>query len=211
MLENRDLISNLSFLYSSRETNLTARIQSLRDEAESVAQELLDLEKVNEFFQGYIALKSEKTRKFIEDVVNRGLEYIFQGRIRVEVISDIKSNRVVYDLVIHDEESKVSGGRESHGGGISAVVALLFKFLANYLTHRCPLLVEDESLSDVSFHYQERLSRFIADLSKEFGYCVLLTSHQQELDKFGNYIYTLSKVNGKTVIEDKERGILDES
>ena len=210
MEDLQSFVSNLSFLYANQEAELERKLSALRSEADGIAVELSLLERVNEFFQNYITVKSEKTRRFIEDVVNRGLVYIFQNRIRVSITSEVKNNRVMYDVQIHDDESDVVGGWESHGGGISAVVALLFKFLSNYLTHKCPLLVEDESLSDVSFHYQERLSQFLADLAKEFHYDVLLTSHQQELDKYGRSIYTIAKANGKTYIENIEKGLTDE-
>ncbi len=193
-------VSNLLFFYKRRTGELEQKIEEKKKERESMELREVKLTKVNEFFQQQIEFRTVKTRQFIESIVNRGLGYIFQGQIRVEIQSEIKANKVYYDVVIFDDTSNVSGGRESHSGGVQAIVAFLFKFVANYLTKKMPVMVEDESLSDVSFHYQERLSNFLAEICEEFRYDLLLISHQPQLDQAANIRYELEKHGDETVI-----------
>lgn len=195
-------LGNLVYYYQIERDNSKGRLSSLQSRKDSLSSELLVLEKVNKFFQDYIQYRTNSTKKFIEDIVNRGLVFVFEDDISIEILTDVKHNKVVYDVVVHDKRSGIAGGKNSHGGGVWAVVAFIFKFVASYLTHKIPLLVEDESLADVSFHYQEKLSAFIKELCRDFQYDLLLISHQEALNSFADVSFELEKIKSVTVIKN---------
>lgn len=194
-------VGNLLFHYEEKGRDLESRLKGLRDRADGLSADLSDLNEVNSYFQEYIRFKMERTRNFIQEVVNSGLTYIFGEDICVEITSSIKNNRVTYGVLINDRRNGISGGEESHGGGVLAVVSFLFRFVFNYLQKNLNFMLLDESLTFVSFHYQARLSKFISDLCKRFDYDILLISHQEELNKSADVIYEFSKVGGETRIE----------
>lgn len=178
-----------------------SKISQLTTNMKNAEEEVVILEKVNQFFQKVIEFKTETTRNFIKEVVNDGLHYVFGEKIQIDITSAIKNNKITYSIAIINSDGE-SGTKESYGGGVLAVISFLLKLTIHYLDKQYPLIVLDESLTFVSENYQERLSLFIREISEKFGYDVLLVSHQPKLNTHANKIYEITKKNEISSIKE---------
>ena len=200
MIPSVSVLDNLVFLNESRLREAEGTLSSRMSSLQAMTTRMAVLTDVNEFFQKYIQFRTETTRKFIENIVNRGLSFIFQDNVRVEIVPEVKANKTYYDVVVIDDRKGVEGGWDSHGGGIMVVVSFIFRFVSRYLEKKYPIMVEDESMADVSYHYQERLSQFISQLCKELQCDLLLVSHQELLNTKADIIYDLTHDGVETKI-----------
>lgn len=178
-----------------------SKISQLTVNMKNAEEEVVILEKVNQFFQKVIEFKTETTRNFIKEVVNDGLHYVFGEKIQIDITSAIKNNKITYSIAIINSDGEL-GTKESYGGGVLAVISFLLKLTIHYLDKQYPLIVLDESLTFVSENYQERLSLFIKEISEKFGYDVLLVSHQPKLNTHANKIYEITKKNEISSIKE---------
>lgn len=178
-----------------------SKISQLTINMKNAEEEVVILEKVNQFFQKVIEFKTETTRNFIKEVINDGLHYVFGEKIQIDITSAIKNNKITYSIAIINSDGEL-GTKESYGGGVLAVISFLLKLTIHYLDKQYPLIVLDESLTFVSENYQERLSLFIKEISEKFGYDVLLISHQPKLNTHANKIYEITKKNEISSIKE---------
>lgn len=186
-------VSSLRFHLAKTLDTLEVKSEAKRKEIDDLNYRLMQLDDVNIYFQKNITYLTEGTRSFVETLVNRGLTFIFGEGVSVSIVDKVQSNKTLYSLRVVDARTGAEGLTDSHGGGVMAVVSFLFRFLVSVKTQRAPVLVLDESFTFVSREYHERLSEFLRMISDEYGYDILLVSHQPALKEFANKVYTLDR------------------
>lgn len=107
-----------------------------------------------------------------------------------------------YSLSI--KQGEVEGTLESFGGGVLSLVSFIMLVSTIVLKEKRRFIVLDESLNAVSFVYQEPLSNFMRQLCDDFGFDILLISHQPELDTHASSQYLVTKGNKGTKITLKD-------
>jgi DNA repair exonuclease SbcCD ATPase subunit len=151
--------------------------------------------------------KLEKRKTFILKIINQALVDIFEEDYKIDIVpQDMKGKSVAstqkYDIVfLHNglEIAKNADLLASNGGGVLSIVSLFFKVLIGYLYSKNKFFIFDESLSQVSPQYRERLSLFLREFCANYDFTLVVVSQTEELERHANLVY---EVDGG-VDEDK--------
>lgn len=198
-------------------TELEARLQRLKDEKLGVSKtieilteqnsklnadiqrlmsEVSILESCATFFNKTIELKVDEVSTKIEDIINKGLAYIYGADYRFKLHKSIKRNKTTFSFELCNIETGVAGFEETHGGGIMALISFLFRIVVIAILNKPRLIMLDETLSAVSIEYQEKLSNFIKQIADDMGFVIIIISHQPTLAEKSNIQYIVSKAQG---------------
>jgi DNA repair exonuclease SbcCD ATPase subunit len=181
-------------------SRLSGEAALLRGEADGLQDRLGKLDRVNIYFNTLVEQSITENRLFIESLINRCLSEVFDGGYAVRILEKKSGVRVIRYLEIMDTVSGISGGKESHGGGVLAVISFLLRFVISYKFRFYPLLILDEPFSFVSKEYRSRLSRFVKELCKQFGYTILVISHEEEISEYADKTVVLYKSGENTLM-----------
>lgn len=105
------------------------------------------------------------------------------------------------DLLVKDDAVEVE--LFSKGGGLTDILALLFRVLAlqQGQAGRIRTLILDEPLKSVDAATARRTSAFLRMLSERLGIHVFMVTHRPELLEEATEVFTVKKVAGETKIE----------
>ena len=149
-------------------------------------------------------LKSRKDT--ILNIINTALKDIFDDAIYIDIEQEVNKNgRVKYNIVFYQQGITIAKNDElleSNGGGILAVISILFKILIGYLYSKNRLYIFDESFAQVSPQYRERLSLFMRQFAEKYNFTIILVSQTNDLNKFAHIEYNVNyKYDSKNIKE----------
>jgi hypothetical protein len=169
---------------------------------ESLEKETTNLREVTAFFNEYIAVMTVEKIEAIEVMVNYGLAFVFGNKVSIKIDKEYKNNKTFFSLNII--KGDLIGQAESFGGGVSALISLIFRIFVVKHYNFYPLVTLDESLSFVSYQYQEKTSMLLREMSEKLGVNILLVSHQVKLNTHAHSIVTLALNSSKGQLEKLE-------
>lgn len=103
--------------FNAKKDILTNECDDLKKKAEEYSTEIIILEETNRFFMSAIQGKIEEVRHRVEDVINRGMSYVFKSDDIVLTVSTvIKNNKTQFVVTLRDGEVESSKLRDSFGG-----------------------------------------------------------------------------------------------
>ena len=185
--------------------------QALNNELSSVNLKLAEdestlslIEKSLSALQKLTDLKKKETTKKIEDIISYGLQTIFEdSSYQFKIVDSIKRKQVVYDFRVYSDAFKSEDGvsiLDSRGGGVIAVVSFLLRLLLLCMVDKKAerFLALDEPFTALSKNYHENLVQVVKQITEKLGVQMLVVSHQESLDSFGDVVYELRQVNGVT-------------
>lgn len=175
---------------------LSSQSKKLNSEIDSLTNEISILESCATFFNKTIELKVDEVSTKIEDIINKGLAYIYGADYRFKLHKSIKRNKTIFSFELCNIETGVAGFEETHGGGIMALISFLFRIVVIAILNKPRLIMLDETLSAVSIEYQEKLSNFIKQIADDMGFVIIIISHQPTLAEKSNIQYIVSKAHG---------------
>ena len=172
----------------SRQEIAENELKNLEFERRFLVNRISDLDKTIDYLAKLLEYKSRDSIQFMIDLVNDGLKSIFfDQNLSIRFDSSIKNNKLQYKLIILNDG--VEGSNESFGGGVLAVISMIFRFAIAHQMKLAKLLVFDESLSFVSAQYRDNVSEFLNAIAKRFGYAIILISHDFGASK----VYVITK------------------
>jgi len=170
--------------YLQDKADLTTKIGLLEHQQEVLA-------KSSEALKAILQTLVEDEREGVQNLITEGLRAIFDDqRLSFKIISSIKRGRVNIDFQVVDEDTGITGDVvDSFGGGVVNIVSLLFRFITAMKLGLYPLLVLDESLSNVSEEYIENTGKFLKSLCSKTKFDVLLVTHQPRFIEHADLAY----------------------
>jgi len=161
-----------------------------------------------EMFKDY---KLNSRKDTILNIINTALKDIFDDAIYIDIEQEVKSNgSIKYNIIFFQQGIAIAKNEElleSNGGGILAVISILFKILIGYLYSKNRLYIFDESFAQVSPQYRERLSLFLRQFAEKYNFTIILVSQTSDLNKFAHIEYNVNFKYDKDIkelyIEDK--------
>ncbi|EJF06161.1 hypothetical protein ThvES_00017680 [Thiovulum sp. ES] len=178
-------------MLSASKAMLQSDIDDLISDITKTESEISLLVKTSEFFYTTIETRVTSLSHKIEHIINSGLSYIYGESFNLKIQSRKRGKR--QEFFIELTKNGVTGLSEKHGGGVLAVVSLLFKIVFISILKHNKLSIFDESLSFVSKEYQLRLSEFLNKLSKDMGLSIVVISHQPLLSEYATKVYVSQK------------------
>jgi len=174
-------------------------IDSLKEEIHLKNVEINILEKLKNY-------KLESKKDFILNIINTALADIFQDSIRIDIEQEVtKSGKVKYNIVFYQNEIQIAKNEElleSNGGGVLSIISVLFKILIGYIYSKNKFYIFDESFSQVSPNYRERLSLFLRKLAEQYGFTIVIVSQTGDLNIHAHRLY---EIDYKYVNQSKRR------
>lgn len=175
---------------------LSNQNKKLNNEIGALINEISVLDSCATFFNKTIELKVDEVSSKIEDIINKGLAYIYGADYRFKLHKSIKRNKTTFSFELCNIESGVAGFEETHGGGIMSLISFLFRIVVIAILNKPRLIMLDETLSAVSIEYQEKLSNFIKQIADDMGFTIVVISHQPTLAEKSHIQYVVSKAQG---------------
>ncbi len=178
--------------------------ERLQTEKDTFSNDLLKLEKDLYDWDGAKTLlellknyKLEKRKDFILNVINQALVDVFQESYRIDILpKDMKGKSAAstqkYDIIFYHNDIEIAKNEEllsSNGGGVLSIASLFFKLLIGYLYSKNKFYIFDESLSQVSPQYRERLSLFLKKFCEKYGFTLVIVSQTEELERHADLVY----------------------
>lgn len=190
-METLEELQDLSKENATLLGNCNKRITKGQDKVKQLAEEIHILDTVNSFFTKTVESKVTDTKHQIEDIINTGLRFIFEGEITLRL--DTLERRGRTEFILNVLNGEVEGLRETHGGGVLAVISFLFKTVIAVVFEHKRFLIYDETLTFVSKEYQEKVSEFISTMCKDMNFDIALISHQPLLNTYADIVYKATK------------------
>lgn len=182
-------------LLSSAKSELKKKSQEL-SEAELEAQTISLATKILEH---YLESVSHSVSGTLEALMESALSVFNMGvQVKLEYTEGALGG---YRPVI--TQDGVEGGVESFGGGVMSLISFIMLVATIVLKKKKRFIVLDETLKEVSVHFQEPLSRFMRQLCDDFEFTILLISHQPELNTESSIHYEVGTGKHGTTITRK--------
>lgn len=150
-------------------------------------------------------VKSESNRfiKQLEELLNFGVKTIFDDRdYSVEIVTE-ENNRASIHLKYMDEDGNMISPdvRDSVGGGIKTVIAILLNTFFLFQYGITKLLILDEALSQLSSEYLPNLFGLLDELAKKNGLKLLLITHDDRMTEYASRQYIVEDHKAKLVLK----------
>ena len=150
-------------------------------------------------------VKSESNRfiKQLEELLNFGVKTIFDDRdYSVEIVTE-ENNRASIHLKYMDEDGNMISPdvRDSVGGGIKTVIAILLNIFFLFQYGITKLLILDEALSQLSSEYLPNLFGLLDELAKKNGLKLLLITHDDRMTEYASQQYIVEDHKAKLVVK----------
>ena len=205
---------NELFLVAHRHKGLIDGIQQdifrIRDDLNRKEKELQQLQVLHanmDWCYRYLdaLVKSESNRfiKQLEELLNFGVKTIFDDRdYSVEIVTE-ENNRASIHLKYMDEDGNMISPdvRDSVGGGIKTVIAILLNIFFLFQYGITKLLILDEALSQLSSEYLPNLFGLLDELAKKNGLKLLLITHDDRMTEYASQQYIVEDHKAKLVVK----------
>ena len=171
----------------SRLVNEKDRILDSFNKIASERDELNDVKTLISNVRDYVISK-DKDR--LENFINTALSDIFQRNYRLSIDESKKG----WDFFFYENENLIAVSSDllsNVGGGVSAVLGVLFRFYIGLISKNELFFMLDESFGQVSSENRARLSEYLRSFCEGTKSTVVLVSHSNELDKYAHNIYEL--------------------
>jgi len=140
--------------------------------------------------------KLENKKDFILNVINTAITDIFQDNIRIDIEQEItKAGKIKYNIVFYQNDIQIAKNEElleTNGGGVLSIISVLFKILIGYIYSKNKFYIFDESFSQVSPEYRERLSLFLRNLAEEYNFTIVIVSQTGDLNTHAHMLYKIN-------------------
>jgi len=171
----------------SRLANEKDKILDSFNKIASERDELNDVKTLISEVRDYVISK-DKDR--LENFINTALSDIFQRNYRLSIDESKKG----WDFFFYENENLIAVSSDllsNVGGGVSAVLGVLFRFYIGLISKNELFFMLDESFGQVSSENRARLSEYLRSFCEGTKSTVVLVSHSNELDKYAHNIYEL--------------------
>ena len=171
----------------SRLVNEKDRILDSFNKIGSERDELNDVKTLISKVRDYVISK-DKDR--LENFINTALSDIFQRNYRLNV--DESDNG--WDFYFYENDNLIATSSKlllNVGGGVSAVLGVLFRFYIGLISKNELFFMLDESFGQVSSENRARLSEYLRSFCEGTKSTVVLVSHSKELDEYAHNVYEL--------------------
>ncbi len=179
---------------------LTTEKETQEEELKRIEKDLIDWDGAKTLLELLKNYKLEKRKDFILGVINQALVDVFQEDYRLDIIPrEMKGKSAAstqkYDIVFFHNGIETAKNDEllsSNGGGVLSIASLFFKLLIGYLYSKNKFYMFDESLSQVSPQYRDRLSLFLQEFCKRYGFTLVVVSQTEELETHADIVYEVA-------------------
>lgn len=201
----KERVENVKKIYSEldlKHKSLMSSIKSYSTNIDAHVIKITDGQSASAIVESWVRDLTSAGISQIENLVNNGLEYIFDDRSLKFKIEVPQNSREVY-FKITDEETGVKTNLDENGGGLIVVVSFLIN-IAFLFIHDCrKFMLLDEALTQISDAYIENMFRFISSLIERFGLDILIVSHDLRIKAYASRIYAVSHGGNVKLIKDK--------
>lgn len=160
------------------------------DSFNKIASKRDELKDVKTLISGVRDYVISKDKDRLENFINTALSDIFQRNYRLNV--DESDNG--WDFYFYENDNLIATSSKllaNVGGGVSAVLGVLFRFYIGLISKNELFFMLDESFGQVSSENRARLSEYLRSFCEGTKSTVVLVSHSNELDKYAHNIYEL--------------------
>lgn len=188
---------------------LEDKIEKTEKNIEKLKEDINILDKVNMLFKRSSEFARNQSKKQIESLVTKCLQYVFQEEISFEIeIKELRgrpSAKFYVTNIIDGKEIKLEP-EESKGGGVVDIVSLALR-IAFLETHKPKILgplILDEPAKHVSDEYIYNVSNFLKESSELFNRQIIMITHNNYLASIGDISYKITQLNGESNVEIME-------
>jgi DNA repair exonuclease SbcCD ATPase subunit len=135
----------------------------------------------------------------IEKTVTKGLRAVFGKKISFVVEKKDGARGTSYRLEVKYGDVQ-DDPLETFGGGVVNVTAFLLRIIMVKRFNLAKFLALDESFNNVSEKYVEKVSQMLQILSKDYGYKIVLITHQPKFTVAADKKYEVFEDDGGPVL-----------
>jgi len=139
---------------------------------------------------------NDKREKIIQ-MITLGCQDIFEKNYELKILTndelgESSLKEIKYNIILYKNGIEIAKNEkllESNGGGVLSVISVLIKIIINIIYSKEKFFIFDESMSQVSKKYQEKLSLFIKKLCEKQDLTIVLITHVDDFAIHADYIY----------------------
>jgi ABC-type dipeptide/oligopeptide/nickel transport system ATPase subunit len=173
-----------------------------RSEAGLAQHEESILREADVVLRAILQQKTDEAFREVEELLLRGLQTVFGPEwTKVRINCSQKAGRLWGELTLSQGEHE-GPPLEAFGGGPTSLVSFLLRLLVVRRTGLAPVLLLDETFSQVSASALPELAKFLRMLVDKLGVVILLVTHQPLFAESATRVYRASYENGRTVFRE---------
>ena len=164
------------------------------------------MERVVGVLQKYSKAKEQVLREKLDNIVTKGLRFIFGEGYRSKLEFGINRGqatikpKIITEIDGKELEAEIA---DAHGGGLVDVTSFIYRMLVLSLVkpRRRRVLFLDECFKHLSEEYLEPAGMFMKQLSEKLGIQLIIITHKKQLMDIGDVVYEFSNTNGITEVQ----------
>ena len=196
--------------FKERYLELKGEIKSLSNQLSKKVKNKTELEEKNRLLQKSIDYAESfmnqiisNKKQFIEDFINQALQVCLgEAAPKFSILREDKPSGTIWSYEI--SQGKISGGIDTFGGGVMALISTLFRIILHIILNKEPFIILDESLNHLSSNYHHKLSLFFKKVAREYNISIILITHQSEFLNSSDINLILDKQNGELILIKEE-------
>ena len=192
-LSGPDEYLNRILVATTNHNTFKSQLAEKRQYLEHMVSRRTLLKKVDATMEELVRLRTRGSVEQIENLINQGLNSIFEKKYEFKIESVTKRNMMYYQFWLVEDGKKVKI-MDSKGGGVISVISLLLRIVVILLLKLKPVLVLDESLAQLSREYVDNAAEFFKELGKKLGFTIIMVTHSPEFLTYGDKSYKIKKV-----------------
>lgn len=185
-----------------------ARKGLLQEQLANREKEVSDAERASEIGRMARALleqltdaKREVVRSKIEDLVTHGIQAVFGSEYSFRIEQKTARNNVTFEYrIVHHfgGQTRESGLRGYHGGGLVALVGFLLRVVMVLFIHppRRRILFLDETFANLDSDKRDPLARLLLELGQSLEIQFVLITHSEEYADVADKTYEIRQDSG---------------
>lgn len=148
--------------------------------------------------------QQDQLKQKLEKLVSYALTVIFERTFKFVVDFDSRGQQSEAKFLILDENGVTQPVKDAHGGGILVVVAYILRAIVMMSSQPrlSPIMIDDESLVQVSAEFRPRLIEFLRKFAESANLQLIMITHQEDLKEIADKIYRFTLVGGVTEVKE---------
>ena len=190
------------FLKESQKNDIISSLNSLEQKEHDLGELLKLKQNVEEFLKKMSTTLRKDTIEKLEEIITTALQHILGEDISFKIETPNDKPEAYFYIVNNYSGTIVQNEPEdSRGGGIIDIVSVALRLAVAELCHIEGPLILDEPAKHLSAEYKDNFASFLRMIRDEFGRQIIIITHDHTLAECGDIIYSIDKVNGKSVVK----------
>lgn len=195
ILEKFEGLKAQKTVYKTERDNVRGKQNSLEESVEKYKH-------ASEIVNSALITTQRGVKEFIEDIVTKALQIVYQDSYRFKLKFEAKRNQSEVRLIVEENGIEYDVQNDEKGGGVLDVVSFALRLAFNALDSESGtnVFILDECAKNLG-NLREKFGNMMKELSEMLGLQIFIVTHSDELAQSADAIYQIKRKDNISKIE----------